>query len=91
MTSIPGFSAANSLISEGRSFLTWPAANNMPWMHTMRVAPRPLPSHNGTLRERQEKLMPLLRQVAAEAYQLSLSPSQVKPLLHRVIKELDGK
>jgi len=56
----------------------------------MRVAPRPLPSHNGTLRERQEKLMPLLRQVAAEAYQLSLSPSQVKPLLDRVIKELDG-
>jgi GntR family transcriptional regulator len=57
----------------------------------MRVAPRPAASENGTLRERQEKLMPLLQQVAAEAYQLNLSPGQVKPLLDRVLKEHDGK
>lgn len=55
----------------------------------MRVAPRPTPSENGSLRERQERLMPLLRQVAAEAYQLNLSGSQVKSLIDRVIKELD--
>ncbi len=57
----------------------------------MRVNPRPTPSENGSLRERQDKIMPLLRQVAAEAYQLHLSSSQVKTLIDRVIKELDGK
>jgi len=57
----------------------------------MRVAPRSPAGDNGSLRERQEKLMPLLEQVAAQAYQLSLSGSQVKALLERVIKELDGK
>jgi GntR family transcriptional regulator len=57
----------------------------------MRVAPRPAPAANGTLRDRQEKLMPLLRQVAAEAYQLSLTGTQVRTLFERVIKELDGK
>jgi hypothetical protein len=35
--------------------------------------------------------MPLLQQVAAEAYQLQLSASQVKSLIDRVIKELDAK
>lgn len=55
----------------------------------MRVAPRPTPSENGSVRERQEKLLPLLRQVAAEAYQLNLSGSQVKSLIDRVLKELD--
>lgn len=55
----------------------------------MRVAPRTAPSQNGSLRERQDKLMPLLRQVAAEAYQLNLSGTQVKSLIDRVIKELD--
>jgi GntR family transcriptional regulator len=57
----------------------------------MRIAPRKTHSDNGSLRERQEKLMPLLQQVAAEAYQLQLSASQVKSLIDRVIKELDAK
>ncbi|MEX0678172.1 MAG: GntR family transcriptional regulator [Pirellulales bacterium] len=57
----------------------------------MRVAPRPPAGDNGTLRERQDKLLPLLHQVAAEAYQLSLSGSQLKPLFDRLLKELDGK
>jgi len=57
----------------------------------MRVAQRQTPAENGSLRQRQEKLMPLLRQVAAEAYQLHLSNAQVKLLIDRVIKELDGK
>jgi hypothetical protein len=35
--------------------------------------------------------MPLLRQVAAEAYQLHLSGTQVKSLIDRVLKELDGQ
>jgi DNA-binding transcriptional regulator YhcF (GntR family) len=56
----------------------------------MRVAPRQAPRENGSVRERQEKLMPLLRQVAAEAYQLHLSGAQVKSLIDRVLKELDG-
>jgi GntR family transcriptional regulator len=57
----------------------------------MRVAERGSPTANGSLSERQEKLLPLMRQVAAEAYQLSLSGHQVKTLLDRVLKELDGK
>lgn len=56
----------------------------------MRIAPRPASASNGSLRERQEKLLPLLRQVAAEAYQLQLSNAQVKSLIDRVLKELDG-
>ncbi|REK05494.1 MAG: GntR family transcriptional regulator [Planctomycetota bacterium] len=57
----------------------------------MRIAPRPKPSENGSLRERQERLLPLVEQVAAEAYQLHLSSAQVKVLIDRVFKELDGK
>jgi GntR family transcriptional regulator len=57
----------------------------------MRIGARPAAAANGSLRERQEKLVPLLRQVAAEAYQLSLSPNQVKALFARVTKELDRK
>jgi GntR family transcriptional regulator len=57
----------------------------------MRVAARQAAGDNGSLRERQEQLMPLLRQVAAEAYHLSLTGSQVKTLFERVIKELDEK
>jgi GntR family transcriptional regulator len=57
----------------------------------MRVADRASATSPDTLRERQEQLMPLLRQVAAEAYQLSLSEKQVRSLFDRVIKELDGK
>jgi GntR family transcriptional regulator len=56
----------------------------------MRIAERSEPATNGSLRERQEQLMPLLRQVAAEAFQLSLSGKQVRTLFDRVIKELDG-
>jgi GntR family transcriptional regulator len=56
----------------------------------MRIADRSESATNGSLRERQEQLMPLLRQVAAEAFQLSLSGKQVRTLLDRVIKELDG-
>ena len=56
----------------------------------MRIAPRGEASGNGSLRQRQDQLLPLLRQVAAEAYQLSLSGKQVRSLLDRVIKELDG-
>ena len=54
----------------------------------MRIAPRS--EANGNLRERQDQLLPLLRQVAAEAHQLSLSGKQVRSLLERVLKELDG-
>jgi GntR family transcriptional regulator len=54
----------------------------------MRIAPRS--DANGNLRERQDQLLPLLRQVAAEAHQLSLSGKQVRSLLERALKELDG-
>ena len=57
----------------------------------MRIVPRGDAPRNGTLRQRQDQLLPLLRQVAAEAYQLSLSGKQVQALLDRVIKELDLK
>lgn len=55
----------------------------------MRIAERA--GVDGSLRERQERLAPLLEQVLAEAYQLSLTPRQVKALFARVIKERDGK
>jgi DNA-binding transcriptional regulator YhcF (GntR family) len=57
----------------------------------MRVAERPPAADNGSLRQRQEQLLPLMRQVAAEAYQLALSADQVHALWKRVTKELDGK
>jgi GntR family transcriptional regulator len=57
----------------------------------MRVRARAASTANGSLRDRQEKLLPLVRQVAAEAYQLSLSAIQVKALFDRAAKELDGK
>jgi GntR family transcriptional regulator len=44
-----------------------------------------------SLHERQEKLLPLVRQMAAEAYQLSLSPKQVRALVDRALKELEAK
>jgi GntR family transcriptional regulator len=46
---------------------------------------------NGSLDQRQQRLVPLLEQVLAEAYQLSLSPRQVQSLLARTIRERDGK
>jgi GntR family transcriptional regulator len=57
----------------------------------MRIAERNETNGNDSLRQRQEQLLPLLRQVAAEAYQLSLTGKQVRSLLDGVIKELDGK
>ena len=55
----------------------------------MRIMPRA--EAGGSLRQREAQLLPLLRQVAAEAYQLSLSGKQLKSLLDRVVKEFDGK
>jgi GntR family transcriptional regulator len=55
----------------------------------MRIMPRA--EVGGSLRQREAQLLPLLRQVAAEAYQLSLSGKQLKSLLDRVVKEFDGK
>ena len=57
----------------------------------MRIAERKQADGRDNLHERQLQLLPLLRQVAAEAYHLSLSGKQVKSLLDRVIKELNGK
>lgn len=48
-------------------------------------------SGNGSLRARQDQLLPLARQLAAEAYQLSLTPQQVRSLIDRAMKEVDGK
>ena len=56
----------------------------------MRVVARPAAAENGTLRERQEKLLPLLRQVAAEAYQLRSTGRTGQGSFDRVLKELDG-
>jgi len=41
------------------------------------------------LRDREAAILPLLRQVVAKAYQLSLSPKQVKALLEPLLKDLD--
>jgi len=57
--------------------------------HGMRIAKR-LPASD-TLEERQRQLAPLVEQLLAEAYQLSLSPTQVQNLLARAIKERNGK
>ena len=57
----------------------------------MRVAARARANDNGSLHERQERLLPLLHQVAVEAFQLCLSRKQVQSLLDRVLKEMDGK
>lgn len=42
------------------------------------------------LRDREAALLPLLRQVVAKAYQLSLSPDQVRALLDPLLKDLDS-
>ena len=57
----------------------------------MRVAERGGTTGNVSVKQRQEQLLPLARQLAAEAHQLSLSPQQIRSLVDRVIKELDGK
>lgn len=41
------------------------------------------------LREREEALMPLLRQVVTTAYQLSLKPEQVRALLDPLLEDLN--
>jgi GntR family transcriptional regulator len=48
------------------------------------------PSAIGTLRDRREELRPLLEQVAATAYQLSLSPREVMKLLEPLLEELES-
>ncbi|MCC7145764.1 MAG: GntR family transcriptional regulator [Phycisphaeraceae bacterium] len=52
----------------------------------MRVAAR---RAVGTLRQRREALRPLLAQVAAAAYQLSLSGPEVAQMLEALMKETD--
>ncbi len=42
-----------------------------------------------TLRQRRERLMPLLRQLVATAYQLALTPEQVRDLLDPLLEELE--
>lgn len=44
--------------------------------------------HALKMRDREAALLPLLRQVIAKAYQLSLSPDQVKALLDPLLKDL---
>ncbi len=55
----------------------------------MRVSERA--DTNGSMRQRQERLVPLVEQLLAEAYQLSISPRHVQALVARIIKERDGK
>jgi GntR family transcriptional regulator len=47
------------------------------------------PSGNGSVRDRRQALKPLLEQVAATAYQLSLSPSDVLRLLEPMLEDLN--
>lgn len=54
----------------------------------MRIAERK--DNRARLREREAALMPLLRQVVAKAYQLSLSPDQVRALLDSLLKDVDS-
>lgn len=53
----------------------------------MRIVERK--DNRSRLREREAALMPLLRQVVAKAYQLSLSPDQVRALLDSLLKDLN--
>jgi GntR family transcriptional regulator len=47
------------------------------------------PSANGTVRDRRQSLKPLLEQVVATAFQLSLSPRDVMQLLEPMLEDLD--
>jgi GntR family transcriptional regulator len=47
------------------------------------------PPVNGTVRDRRQALKPLLEQVVATAYQLSLSPRDVMRLLEPMLEDLD--
>ncbi|HTM53607.1 MAG TPA: GntR family transcriptional regulator [Pirellulales bacterium] len=57
----------------------------------MRVNNRPDNAGPETLRDRQEQLAPIARQLVAAAYQLSLNEKQLRQLLDRVLKEFNGK
>jgi GntR family transcriptional regulator len=46
------------------------------------------PSANGTVRDRRQALKPLLEQVVATAFQLSLSPRDVMQLLEPMLEDL---
>ena len=52
----------------------------------MRVLPPP--TSNGRLKQRQDSILPLLRQVASTAYQLALTREQVLELLNPLLEEL---
>ncbi len=47
------------------------------------------PAANGTVRDRRQALKPLLEQVVATAFQLSLSPRDVMQLLEPMLENLD--
>ena len=47
------------------------------------------PAGNGSVRDRRQALKPLLEQVAATAYQLSLAPGDVIRLLEPMLEDLD--
>ncbi len=47
------------------------------------------PAANGTVRDRRQALKPLLEQVVATAFQLSLSPRDVMQLLEPMLEDLD--
>ncbi len=49
------------------------------------------PVPKGNLKERQAVLAPLLKQVVAQAYQLSLGASHVEEMLKPMLKELETK
>ncbi len=55
----------------------------------MRVAQRNGAGDNVV--ERQERLVPAVEQLLAEAYQLSLTPRQVQSLVARIIKEREAR
>jgi GntR family transcriptional regulator len=49
------------------------------------------PAKAATRRERRETILPLLRQVAAEAFQLSLSGAEVWELLEPLLREKEAR
>ncbi|MEX2114991.1 MAG: GntR family transcriptional regulator [Pirellulales bacterium] len=55
----------------------------------MRVAERN--GAGGNLEDRQQRLVPSVEQLLAEAFQLSLTPRQVQSLVARIIKEREAR
>ena len=74
-------------VSKAYSILEREGALEMVRGQGMRVK---APTTSGTLRDRREELRPLLEQVAATAYQLSLSPREVMKLLEPLLEELES-